>query len=137
MNSDVLERISQLVEKELEKMVSKNDMSPTELETVKKAVCLLKEIKEYESMDMRYSNNSYRRGRDSMTGQFVSRRNDHYNEPAEMMNVYGQNGVSNTGYSRHSIKDRMIDRLEGMMDEAHTDYERRTIEDFIHRLQSE
>lgn len=40
------------------------------------------------------------------------------------------------GYSGHSIKDRMVARLEDMMDEAKTDHERQTVSEWINRLQS-
>ena len=40
------------------------------------------------------------------------------------------------GYSGHSITDRMIDRLESMMDETQSDYERQTIRDWINRLKA-
>lgn len=41
------------------------------------------------------------------------------------------------GMSGHSIKDRMIDRLERMMDEAQTDHERQTVQEWIDRLTSQ
>ena len=40
------------------------------------------------------------------------------------------------GYSGHSIKDRMVDRLESMMDEAHSDYERQAIAEWIAKIQN-
>lgn len=39
------------------------------------------------------------------------------------------------GYSGHSINDRIIDRLEHMMDEADSDYERQTIAKYIDKLE--
>ena len=41
------------------------------------------------------------------------------------------------GYSGHSIKDRMIAKLEGMYDEAKTDHERQVIDQWIGRLEME
>lgn len=38
--------------------------------------------------------------------------------------------------SGHSIKDRMIARLEGMYDEAQTDHERQMIEAEIHKIRN-
>lgn len=146
--NDVLRKLDEVVTKELEKMVAKGEMSPSEFKASQEAVCLLKDIRECEAMDAENMNgepmgNSYRRGRSPMTGQYVSRNamepnwsnNGMY---PDHMNSYG-NGHMNSygnGYSGHSIKDRMISRLEGMMDEAKTDYERRTVEDFIHRLEA-
>ena len=40
------------------------------------------------------------------------------------------------GYSGHSIKDRMIAQLEKMYDEAQTEHERQTVNDWIRRLDS-
>lgn len=153
--NDVLMRLEQLVNKELENVVNKGDMSPSELEICKKAVGLLKEIKECDKMDSgmmdEYSRNSYghydmrgsyERGRSPVTGRYVSRMDHAYNDGS-----YGNNGGYNNsnrsytnngnGYSGHSVKDRMISRLEDMMGEVVNDYERKTVEDFIHRLETE
>lgn len=142
--NNVLMKLEELITKELEKVVNKGDMTPSELEISKKAVCLLKELKEYEIMDMEVSDNGYsdRRGRSPITGRYVSRRDGSYSPNASyydpnMSYTYGSNRNMNEGYSGHSIKDRMVSRLEGMMGEAQNDYERRTIEDFIHRLESD
>ena len=88
--------------------------------------------------DNGYSSMSYdersskRRGRNSMNGQYMSRRN---------VESYNDSGYSNRNYDRgksgHSIKDRMIDRLERMMDEAGSDYERGEIGKWIERLEVE
>ena len=40
------------------------------------------------------------------------------------------------GNGGHSIMDRMVARLEDMMDEAKTDHERQTVNEWINRLQS-
>lgn len=151
--NNVLMKLEELITKELEKVVNKGDMTPSELEISKKAVCLLKELKEYEVMDMEVSDNGYsdRRGRSSVTGRYMSRRDGSYSGTdavpyyesysttpmPSMYYTYGSNRNMNEGYSGHSIKDRMVSRLEGMMGEAQNDYERRTIEDFIHRLESD
>ena len=39
-----------------------------------------------------------------------------------------------SGYSGHSIQDRMIDKLEQMYDEAKTEHERQVVQDWINRL---
>ena len=68
--------------------------------------------------DGRYSeDSSYRRGRDAM-GRFTSR-----------------DGYDNSNrYSRHSVKDRMIAKLEDMADDATTNRERNTIMQCIDKL---
>ena len=69
-----------------------------------------------------YGHESYRRGRSPVTGRYISR---------------GEDNMSyHDGYSGHSIKDRMVARLEDMMDEAKTDHERQTVSQWIDRLRS-
>lgn len=69
--------------------------------------------------DGRYSeDNSYRRGRDAM-GRFTSRDGSYENS---------------SRYSRHSVKDRMIAKLEDMADDATTNRERNTIMQCIDKL---
>ena len=70
--------------------------------------------------DESYHGDSYRRGRSPVTGRYISRGDRDYYD----------------GYSGHSIKDRMVARLEAMMDEAKTDHERQTVSEWINRLQS-
>ena len=64
-----------------------------------------------------YHGDSYRRGRSPVTGRYISR------------------GQYDDGYSGHSIKDRMVARLEDMYDEAKTDHERQIVNEWINRLQ--
>lgn len=67
-----------------------------------------------------YDNDMYsnRRGRSPVTGRYISR--GHYND----------------GYSGHSIMDRMVAKLESMYDEAQTDHERQTVDQWIQRLRN-
>lgn len=102
--------------------------------------------------------NSYRRGRSPITGRYVSRDampyHDDYHDGGNSNRVYHDGGASNTyhagtnsrryydggsahnGYSGHSIKDRMIDRLERMFDEAQNEHERQTVNEWINRLRN-
>lgn len=124
-NNHVLNSLKESVESELRKIIKKDDMTPAELDSATKAVCLLEKIKMMESdeyMDESgrsygpYHDTPYRRGR------YMSR------DP-HMPRYYDDNG-----YSGHSIKDRMVARLEEMMGEAKSEYERKTVEDWINRL---
>ena len=141
--NEVLDRLQKQLEREIEQIVNRADMSPIELENAKMAVCLIKEIQEVKMGKALeeaggYSNasygaysyrDSYRRGRDANTGRYISRAyNDSYANNSRGGESYEY------GYSGHSIKDRMIDRLEQMMDEAHTEYEKKTITDAIHQI---
>lgn len=122
--NDVLNGLKRLVEKELNKIVQKGDLTLAELNVAKEAVCLLKYIDEIEPYefedDARYSNdyqmksrNSSMRGRSPKTGRYVSR---------------------DMGMSSHSIKDRAIAALESMVDTAESDYEREEIIKMIDQI---
>lgn len=123
-----MEELKKLVTKELEKMVEKGTMSANEVKVAMDAVCLLEKIGRVECMENyedegysghdwphRGSYNSYERGRSPRTGRYVSR----------------DDGSYDMGRSGHSIRDRVIDKLERMMDEASSDYERQTIRNYI------
>ena len=160
-----LENLKETLEDEIKKIVKKGDITPAELENVQKAVCTIDMIKKmengqsegmmegdsygysnrmpYHHMPYRdsyndrsygdysgrhyyhdsygenemYRGDSYRRGRSPVTGRYISR--GHYDD----------------GYSGHSIKDRMVAKLESMYDEAKTDHERQTVDEWINRLQ--
>ena len=49
---------------------------------------------------------------------------------------YSEESSGNSGYSGHSIQDRMVDKLERMIDEAQTENERKTVREWIQRLRS-
>lgn len=109
-------------------MVQKNDMTPSELAVAKDAVCLIKEIEQVEYMQdyadeensgMRHPMYGYEHDMShDRTGRYARGNSGHYD-------------YYDRGRSGHSIKDRMIDKLEGMMDEAQTDYERQTLLKYI------
>lgn len=147
MGSTSLEKLSGLVEKELDTLMAKGSLTPPELDTAKKAVELMAKVKEYEAMckaeEMGGSPMYSERSRYSMhypTDYYGMRGSyDSYGTYA------GGNGGNNGGYSEvrrdsmgryssHSVKDRMIDRLERMMDEAGSEYERKEIMEEISRL---
>lgn len=145
----VMTDLKHLLEDELRKIVEKNDISPVELENATKAVCLMQKVQELEEWpsddEMNgyysrrsynsygydpYSMRSYRRGRDMNTGRYMSRADGRMPHRDHMVDV-------DDGYSGHSIKDRMIANLEAMMDEAGGEYERKTIGEWINRLEME
>lgn len=142
---ETLESLKQTLKKELKKIADKGDMTPSELDNAYKAFCLYQMVEErlmletgiagigegysgryyrdgmnYEMPDPYYHDggSSYRRGRNPMNGQYVSR-------------DYGN------GRSGHSIKDRMIANLEAMVDQASSDYERQQILREIEKMRAE
>lgn len=122
---ETLEKLTMLVQKELDKIVAKGDITPIELDNATKAVCLIEKLKMLEGEDLGSSYNgmymgSYRRGRSNTNSS------------------YGNYDYSmDHGYSGHSVRDRMISHLEStMMDNAQSESERRTIESLISQLSS-
>lgn len=135
MNHELVEKLDKMVEKELAKMVEKNDLTSNDVENVTKAVCLLHKLR-HETEDemmmdneegmysqMRYypmsfnfsrNGNSYERGRSSTTGRYMSR----------------NNGYSSNGYSQ-SGNDELISQLEMMRNRAGNEQERRMIDQWI------
>ena len=135
MDNVILEKLTRVVEKELDQLIAKNSLTPAELDTANKAVELMACIKGYEAMirateceEPMYSEMSMGHGKYSM--RYPMHMNS-YGEPAG----YSSTRRDSMGrYSGHSIKDRMIDRLERMMDEAGSEYERKEIMDEIARI---
>ena len=70
---------------------------------------LLYDLDHYDELD-----NSYRRGRDQRTGRYVSR---------------------DRGYSRAMDKQRMIGKLQDMMDDATSDQDKRTLQQCVDKLE--
>lgn len=130
------------LEREMDNIIASGTINPTQIKTVCDAICLMLksyEYKDYRQQEEGYSESSYRRGRSPVTGRYVSRGRD--------MSMDGQYGDSyrggsyrgdmyEMGYSGHSIKDRMVAKLESMMDMAKTDYERQEIMEGIRSIES-
>lgn len=78
-----------------------------------------------------YDGMSGRRIRSASTGRYMSGDN------MSGRNSGNSYGMPDPGYSGHSIKDRMVAKLESMYDEAKTDHERQIIDEWINRLTDE
>lgn len=74
---------------------------------------------------------SYGQNRSPVTGRYISGGVPHGN----MRVSYGDDNMD--GYSGHSIKDRMVARLEPMYDEAKSEYERQLVRNTINRIHNE
>lgn len=144
---ETLESLEKILKKEIKTVADKGTMTPSELDTITKAMCLYQIVEErlmleggydafrsndsysqryyrdmmppevslYNSYDNSYDN-SYARGRSPITGRYVSR--------------------DRGGRSGHSIKDRMIDSLERMMDQAGSEYERQEVMRQIEKIRN-
>lgn len=126
-----------LLENCIEEMNKKKDLTPSDLEMLCKAYKLKRELEDpgmsggsyagyYDRIPMPNTNGrpmgdwhaegSYAPMRSPVTGRYVSR--DGY------------------GMSSHSLKDRMIAKLEGMYDEAQSEYEREEIRKEIRQIEA-
>ena len=123
------------LEREIKGITKKETMSPAELVNLKEALCAAKSIMDIigelpeEAGDANsngYSSSysikpgfkneySYRRGRSMTTGRYVSRGHDNY--------------------SGHSIRDRMIAKLEELYDESPSNYDHKVIDDGIRMIE--
>lgn len=135
-----LEELKELLEKEVEKITRKGEISIAEVEAMYKVVDIIKDIGEIEEMeggeDEEYSNRSYarrgnsgrrsygggsyRRSRD-MSGRYVSRDDGSYR--------------SYRGYSMEGARDEMMSRLEEAMNSATNERERQAIMQCMDKLE--
>lgn len=133
---DEFERTEELMLKELRKINAKGDLTPQEVCNIKEIAESLYKMQIVEAMvedgsdySEYYSDDdgmSMRRGRDMRTGRYVSRRGGRsYRGSYEGGNMSG-----------HSVSDRMIAALENTMDQVGSDYDRKQIEEEIHRIRA-
>lgn len=139
------EMLSDELKDELKKIIDAKKYTPENVKTLNEAVCLMNGFLDLQeklggenSYGTSHMNEGYstRRGRSMTTGRYVSRDRDpmmsYQNE------TYGRSydRSYDRGYSGHSIKDRMIAKLEGMYDEAKSEHERQVVDEWINRLES-
>lgn len=137
-----VERFEEIVDRELDKIIKKDDLTPAEVENAEKAMkllCKMKEYVEYDSMEEMggYSQrrpyqqriydqgrNSYERGRGMRSGKLSM--------------SWGSPSYSrNDEYSRHGNNDMMIEKLEAMRNEYAGDPETmRAIDECIDKVAS-
>lgn len=145
-----LEKINDAIEEAIRPIISKGaNMNAAELDVLTKAVCTLEKIQQIQEGDNSFDDysrnrsynsydedgNSYRRGRSSVSGRYISRDAVPNLEGRSARRFY--DGESSRGYSGHSIKDRMIAQLEKMYDDAQTDHERNVVDNWLRRLSNE
>lgn len=133
---DEFERTEELMLKELRKINAKGDLTPQEVCNIKEIAESIYKMQIVEAMaedgsdySEYYSDDdgmSMRRGRDMRTGRYVSRRGGRsYRGSYDGGNMSG-----------HSVSDRMIAALENTMDQVGSDYDRKQIEEEIHRIRA-
>lgn len=149
IDMELIKSAEKLIEKEIRKIVDKGDVTPPELDNMKKALCVADMLRNYESgMPVGDGENSYGyAGYSNGWNMNIRRMNEmpyNYGMP-EITDSYGRGrspvtgryisrGTNNNGYSGHSIEDRMIASLEQQMDSASSDYERQKIQEEISRI---
>lgn len=126
------------LEKEMDRIISAKAITSADVKTVTDAVCLMLKVKEYEEWNNpeknSYDDYSMRRGRSSVTGQYVSRdympsdRGGHSTRRSYGGRYYDQN------YSGHDMRDRMLDKLDDLYHEAHDEKDRQMLDEWIGRL---
>lgn len=136
------ERVKDLLDRKVEEVVNRGDISPNEME----CICLAYKTKYYmtttESMENYGEEESMRR---SMNGSSRNSYGNSYGDPywesfanESMRRGRGANGrfVSREGENRsyHSVNDRIIANLERELNTDISDYERQKITDEIRRL---
>lgn len=151
-----LESLKEVLNEEIKKVTKKADITPVELENMTKTLCLIEKIKMIEEgkeywedgqSGGYYGSRSYGlvgpawnndiRMHDGLSGaRMRSPSTGRYMSGGNMSGrMYGNSyGMPDPGYSGHSIKDRMIAKLESMYDEAKTDHERQIVDEWIDRL---
>lgn len=132
-----LEDLERVLDKEIQTVAQKGSITPTELENMTKTLCLVEKIKEYkmgvpENGD-EYSNRYMNSYNNPSNRSYGNNRNSYY----DGMHNNGRYYNDDMRYSRHSIQDRMIAKLESMYDSAETDHEKQIVNDWIRRLRVE
>lgn len=148
MNDTTLRRLDELIDREVLKIVDKGDMSLSELEIVDKAVCISEKI---DNLNKSRGMNgpmgfSEMRGRDPMTGRYMSRSDGMMSNGGYYMGSYGMMPepsmphavVGNSyGYSGHSLKDRLYKAMEREYEHAASQEEKDMIQKYMHDFMAE
>lgn len=138
----VLEDLSYTLEDMLEPLSKKQDISPTELDNIYKAVKTMNYIETIKAMNEYGKSNN-----DSYAGGSSYGRYSRYSYPTSYDGRMGMDGDGDGRYSergrnsrgRYSrdSKEEMISRLERKMEMATSETERQTIRDMIRDIENE
>lgn len=147
VNYELNQKTKDLVEKQINELISKGCLTPTENKTLEEAYKILVSIETLEQMGgQRQGNNGFSYGNEPPYGSYNS--NGSYGYPNEIAQrhmfdgrVMSPNGTwNNNSYndtmrrSSHSAVDKMIASLEKSMGDATSEYEKQEIQEEIHRL---
>ena len=145
----VLEDLSYVLEDMIEPIVKKEDISPTELDSVYKAVKTMNYIETIKAMKEYGNSNdySYRGSYDGMSNRYNSydrsydgRRGMDGDNDGRYSERRGRDSrgryTSRDNYSRHEEKEHMVSKLERMLQDASSEMERQTIMDCINKIEN-
>ena len=115
----LLTDLDKVVEKEIKAVIDKGCIGSSEWENLKNAVMIMEKSKEIQSMLMDDYGYQNERGiqKSYGDGHMVLK------SPTHIRGVHR--------YSSHSIRDRIVDSLERMYDDAATDHERTVLDEMI------
>ena len=151
-----LEKIRDSIEDAIKPILKKGEgMTPADLESLTKAVCVIEKIKRIEDGSSMHGydyidnnsygddSNSYRRGRSPVTGRYVSRDAAYHHDGgshnpyyATTSRRYYDGGSNHLGYSGHSRNDMTIYHIENLLDAAQTEQERQFLNEWLRRVRN-
>lgn len=155
MDMDSIKKLKGTVEKCLEDLAKKPDLTPAETKAALDGMelrellkceiddCKMKEDKEYSERGYSGHDTPYRQYHITSYGMpFRMTHADGYSGDYGVNGWYRSNNgpemwrdspeySERRGYSRHSIGDRVVEKLENMMDKTESDYEREELRKFM------
>ena len=144
---ELLCKIEDISKEELEKVAKKGEIQPNEWTNLDAVVSIMKNVKKVQKMisemDGEYGHSS--RSYDTQFTPRMDRGNRSYRIEGSYDGMSNERGRSRTtgrymsrdyGRSTHSIKDRMVDSLERMYDEAPTEHEKVVLDEWIRKIES-
>lgn len=161
MEMESMKKLKAAVEKCLDELSKKPDLSPAETKAALDGMelrellkceiedCKMKEDKEYSERGYSGSDRPFRQYKITsygmpyrMThadGTYNTSMHDGYSGDYGVQGWYRSDSPEYSerrGYSRHSIGDRVVEKLENMMDKTESDYEREELRKFMRMIRS-
>ena len=131
---ELLRDLDKIIEKEIKAIVDRGCVAPAEWDSLKDAVSIMEKSKSIQAMYSGYDEDGSTFSRD--TKYMIERiPEDKRMWTHGLMPHYRTRSMrtryDDGRYSYHSIRDRIIDNLERMYDEAGTDHERNVLDEMI------
>lgn len=149
MDMESLKKLKGTVEKCIDELSKKTDLTPAEtkaaLDGMQLRDMLLCEIEQCKMQDEYSESNGYsgypsfpRHYNMTAYGQSAGRMYSEQNRSSRMGGSgapsYNSSHDGSYGYSRHSVGDRAVEKLENLMDSAQSEYEREEVKRFIRMI---